>query len=107
MIIYGENGKPLLEIADCYLDKALDGDKEWRKCFYIGFQSTSVCMNLKVPDNFEEGYDMFVKGDFDKYKPFQELSLKAIVDLGLQGKLYSMEETDWRYIKTLIGESNE
>jgi len=50
---------------------------------------------------------MFVKGDFDKYKPFRELSLTEIVDLGVQGKLYSMEETGWRYIKTLIGESNE
>ena len=107
MIIYGENGKPIINIEECYLDKALNGDEGWRKCFYIGFQSASVCMGLKIPESFEEGYKMFTTGDFDKYKPFQELSLNEIVDLGVKGKLHFMGETDWYYIKGLIGEVNE
>ena len=107
MIIYGENGKPLVNIGDTYLDKALCGDSSWKNCFHTGFKCASICMNLKVPESFEEGYEMYTKGLYNKFKPFQELSLQEIVALGTQGKLYSLDVAEWSYIKGLIGESNE
>lgn len=107
MIIYGENGKSLVNIGDTYLDIALCGDEVWKDCFHTGFKCASICMNLKVPESFEEGYEMYTKGLYNKFKPFQELSLQEIVDLGVQGKLNFMEGTDWSYLKGLIRGANE